>query len=147
MSGPWDHLKDRPGRLFEKPAKAKIPYVPQALLDQYLGTILWAETDHDEYDEYEDVPLERHYDIENFTKEAVDQAKRDIASFLEQAGDMVDERGEEKAMHDFWLTRSEHGAGFWDGDWPRYGDRLTEIAKRFPLVWVYVTDDGEVDFG
>lgn len=30
---------------------------------------------------------------------------------------------------DLWLTRNNHGAGFWDGDWPETGDQLTQIAQ------------------
>jgi hypothetical protein len=36
----------------------------------------------------------------------------------------------ERFGHDFWLTRQGHGAGFWDGDWPEYGDWITDIIKR-----------------
>ena len=37
----------------------------------------------------------------------------------------------ERAAHDFWLTRNGHGAGFWDGDWPLYGDIFTRIAQGY----------------
>ena len=47
------------------------------------------------------------------------------------------------AAHDFILTRNGHGAGFWDGGWHApWGDRLTEIAKRFGELHCYVGDDG-----
>ena len=36
-----------------------------------------------------------------------------------------------QAGHDFWLTRNGHGAGFWDGDWPKYGEMFTKISKGF----------------
>ena len=36
-----------------------------------------------------------------------------------------------QAGHDFWLTRNGHGAGFWDGDWPKYGKMFTEISELF----------------
>lgn len=39
-----------------------------------------------------------------------------------------------QAGHDFWLTRNGHGAGFWDGDWPKYGDMFDRIAKGFGEV-------------
>lgn len=48
------------------------------------------------------------------------------------------------AGHDFWLTRNRHGAGFWDGDWPHYGDTLTEMCKAFPEVSLYLGDDGRI---
>ena len=36
-----------------------------------------------------------------------------------------------QAAHDFWLTRNGHGAGFWDGDWPIYGEMFTKISESF----------------
>ena len=46
------------------------------------------------------------------------------------------------AGHDFYLTRQGHGAGFWDGDWPTYGDMLTRIAKGYGEADPYLGDDG-----
>lgn len=46
---------------------------------------------------------------------------------------------------DFWLTRNGHGAGFWDGDWPdEIGTWLTEIARPYGEVYLYVDDSGRV---
>ena len=39
-----------------------------------------------------------------------------------------------QAGHDFWLTRNGHGAGFWDGDWQKYGEMFTKIAQSFGEV-------------
>ena len=46
------------------------------------------------------------------------------------------------AGHDFWFTGCGHGCGFWDGDWPEAGNRLTEACKKYPEVGLYVGDDG-----
>lgn len=51
------------------------------------------------------------------------------------------------AGHDFWLTAVGHGAGFWDGDWPHHGDRLTALVEetvRRGSLDVYRGDDGKV---
>lgn len=49
------------------------------------------------------------------------------------------------AGHDFWLTRNGHGAGFWDGDWPKpYGTQLTKAAKAFGSVSLYLGDNGKI---
>lgn len=73
--------------------------------------------------------------------EDVELAIRDCTRFLQRAGDLITERGAKRAGHDFFLTRNGHGAGFWDGDWPINGDKLTEIAQSFPNVCVfYLTD-------
>ena len=46
------------------------------------------------------------------------------------------------AGHDFWLTRNGHGTGFWDGDWPVHGDKLTQLAQAYGEIDVYEGDDG-----
>lgn len=52
--------------------------------------------------------------------------------------------GAGNAGHDFWLTRNGHGCGFWDRDLGEIGDKLTEAAKKFGEVNLYVGDDGFV---
>lgn len=53
--------------------------------------------------------------------------------------------GDMQAGHDFWFTRNGHGCGFWDGDWPEpYASKLTEAAKEFGEVSLYVGDDGKI---
>ncbi len=50
-----------------------------------------------------------------------------------------------EAGHDFWLTRNDHGSGFWDGDWIEcVGERLTRAAKQFGLYTLYLGDDGKL---
>lgn len=46
------------------------------------------------------------------------------------------------AGQDFWLTRNGHGSGFWDGDWPKYGDMLTNLAEGYGQFDTYQGDDG-----
>lgn len=49
------------------------------------------------------------------------------------------------AGRDFWYTRNGHGCGFWDGDWPGpYATQLTDAAKAFGEVDLYLGDDGKV---
>lgn len=55
-----------------------------------------------------------------------------------------DNDAEGRICHDFWLTRCGHGCGFWDGDYGHIGDRLTEAAKKFGNVDLYVGDDGKI---
>jgi hypothetical protein len=50
-----------------------------------------------------------------------------------------------RAGQDFWLTRNGHGAGYWDGDYPRgAGRRLTDAAHAWGSSDAYVGDDGRV---
>jgi hypothetical protein len=45
----------------------------------------------------------------------------------------------------FWLTRNHHGAGFWDGDYPKeIGEALTKLSHEFGETDAYVGDDGKL---
>lgn len=44
------------------------------------------------------------------------------------------------AGHDFWLTRNDHGAGFWDRGLGQVGDDLTELAKAYGEANVWFAD-------
>jgi hypothetical protein len=47
--------------------------------------------------------------------------------------------------HDFWLTRNHHGAGFWDGDYPKaIGEALTKLAHSFGECDLYIGDNGQI---
>lgn len=48
----------------------------------------------------------------------------------------------EQAGHDFWLTRNRHGDGFWDRGLGERGERLSDAARVYSSVDLYVGDDG-----
>lgn len=56
---------------------------------------------------------------------------------------------EERAGHDFWLTRCRHGAGYWDR-WSsgtpqgKIGNELADKAREYGNVDLYVGDDGRI---
>ena len=111
---------------------------------QFLATALWSETDNKTPQGGD--PLENNYSLTDF---ALDTLKRLIADCKRfQKGNAADlEAGcqanarcnEGQAGHDFWLTRDHHGAGFWDGDWPKdIGERLTAASDKFGEVHLYV---------
>jgi hypothetical protein len=111
----------------------------------YLETAMWCT--HDESTEDGGEPFDANYTVEDFAPEALAQATKDCDAFLARAGDMVNALGVDMAMHDFWLTREGHGAGFWDGDWPDPdGDKLTEIAESFGACPMYLGDDKRIYF-
>jgi hypothetical protein len=103
----------------------------------YIGTALWSSTDSSDH------PLDCNYDTDDISPECMKQMIEDCRAFQETAGDMIAGR-EERAGHDFWLTRNGHGAGFWDGDWIQHGDKLTGISKTYGSVDLYVGDDGKI---
>ena len=98
---------------------------------QYLETALWSSTDNS--DESGGDPLDANYSIEDFTTYSIKKAISDCAAFQEKNSDLwhEDEKSDSSAGHDFWLTRNGHGAGFWDGDYPINGDRLTDECKQY----------------
>lgn len=108
---------------------------------QYLATALWSSTD--ESDESGGDPLDANYSVDDCAPETIQRAERDCAAFQEKAGDLLSEHFDPTmGARDFWLTRNGHGAGFWDGDWPEGGERLTEISEAFGECNLYVGDDG-----
>ena len=70
----------------------------------------------------------------------LEQAKKDVDSFVKKAGSLLDNMDEEQIGHDFWLTRNGHGAGFWDRGLGEVGDKLTKICKEFKGIDV-TTDE------
>jgi hypothetical protein len=103
----------------------------------YLACALWSSTD--------DVgePMDDGRDISDISEETVAKAIEDCTAFRESAGDMLTEWSDEQAGHDFWLTRNGHGAGFWDRGL-KFGDELSDLARPFGEVYLYVGDDGKV---
>ena len=95
-------------------------------LTQYLETALWSTTIGDT-----DTALDRHFDPSDVDEESRGRCQRDLDAFYKLAGDLLeDDPNHDNWPHDFWLTRTGHGAGFWDGDYV-HGDALTAIAGRF----------------
>ncbi|MBK9390516.1 MAG: hypothetical protein IPN68_10080, partial [Bacteroidetes bacterium] len=123
--------------------------VSKIALDSYLETALWSSTD--ESDPSGGDPLDKNYDISDIESETVEKAKKDLELFFDKCSEkypgILDQYDDEQIGHDFWLTRNGHGAGFWDGDYeetPGDGKKLTEIAKTFKEVNLYVGDDGQI---
>jgi hypothetical protein len=44
----------------------------------------------------------------------------------------VDKHQVNRAGRHFWCTSQGEGDGFWDGDWPVYGDMFTSLSKCYP---------------
>ena len=110
----------------------------------YLESALWSSTDD------EGTPLDdaKYADIE-LSPELIALFNTDCANFradnaalLEQASEY---QSEGHQAHDFWLTRNGHGAGFWDGNYPKeLGEALTKASKAFDTCDLYIGDDGKM---
>lgn len=109
---------------------------------QYMVTALWSTNDESTPEGGE--PMDANYTVDDIDSETVEKMKADCRKFLEANAEDIDGRYEDGG-HDFWLSRNNHGAGYWDGDWPEVaGERLTDAAHKFGEVNLYVGDDGKI---
>ena len=78
--------------------------------------------------------------------DCLDFIRSNFADLQEYCARMRCERwpGEERAGHDFWLTRNGHGAGFWDRGLGDLGDMLADAARVYGGVDLYPGDDGRI---
>jgi len=112
-------------------------------LSGYIGCALWSTTDcrEDDPDGNEPYNLDDEFnsvsdacksamlsDCEDFIK----ANEADLEAFKEATG-----RDDSDIGHDFWLTRSGHGAGFWDRGADELGDRLSDACKPYGEFYLY----------
>ena len=112
----------------------------------YMVVALWSSTDED------GEPLDDMYSIDDISEECKVEMLESCADFIEAnaldlaayGAKMACEQWseEDRAAHDFWLTRNGHGAGFWDRGLAELGDRLSKAAEVYGSVDLYVGDDG-----
>jgi hypothetical protein len=110
-------------------------------LDQYIATALWSTDDSNGdslarvgYDLSDATRLEMNVDLTAFCALVGSAGLADHQEIID--GDLA---------HDFWLTRNHHGSGFWGGDYPETGDRLSELSKKMGECELYVDDDNLVE--
>ena len=111
----------------------------KTILEHYLICALWSSVDTN------DIPLDNNYSIDDIEQESIDQAEKDIISFVETSKNLLDTLNEEQIGHDFWLTRNGHGCGFFDrGYHKNVSDYLTKQCDEFGECYLYVGDDGKI---
>jgi hypothetical protein len=102
-----------------------------AFTSAYYEAALWSSNDDD------GVPLDSaKYSDAELAEETIARFKADCAKFQTDNAALLEQASEHQSTghqgHDFWLTRNGHGAGFWDGDYPKeLGDALTEASEKF----------------
>lgn len=118
----------------------------------YITTSTWATNDESD-PETGGEPLDDTYTdgADDFADEAIVSIVQECLMFMEENHDDLNCDGVNygpdfgqagRAGHDFFLTRNGHGAGFWDGDWPKEeGERLTEASRKFGESQPYIGDD------
>lgn len=107
------------------------------VLRQYLETALWSSSWCQEGDARDGDSLDDHYAADDFTEAFKQESQADLDAFFEWISDEgidVGDNDDERIAHDFWLTRNRHGAGFWDGDYPDGGRKLTKMAHIYGSV-------------
>lgn len=118
----------------------------EAFLAAYRQTALWSSSndrhESDPDNEAEMLDGSRY----NLAEEAEAGMRASCEEFLAAHGHLVAEakkvgRSIEDCGHDFWLTRCDHGTGFWDRGLGELGDKLSRAAKSFGNVDLYVGDD------
>jgi len=128
-----------------------------AFTRQYINTALWAENDQKDENTGGE-PLDSNYtprdiddetyaqmiaDCEQFQRENADDIALAVEQYPKRNNDDTGPLG--TAGHDFWLTRGNHGCGFWDGDLSKdLGERLTKASHGFSEVNLYVGDNEKV---
>lgn len=121
----------------------------EPILKAYLAAAIW--TDETLEDENGETVLPEGLTIYDFSDESVEQARKDISAFMEQAKQtwpMIEEIDPERVGHDLWLTRNGHGSGFWDGRefYGTHGDTLSEIARMLKPLAVVEAGSGKLYF-
>lgn len=119
----------------------------------YIEALLWSSsvcTDHDsveytsadEYDYSNSLELASRIDCVDFIQSNIDLLKQQVTAL--QSTGYTEEQSIELTGHDFALTRNGHGAGYWDRGTGVIGTELTELAKSYGSIDLYLDDDNKV---
>lgn len=126
--------------------------MPSDFVRSYIESALWSSIDG------EGIPLDdsKYADTE-LAPETLKRFEEDCEKFQAQYAKLVAPLDgqvlrsfppDSHIPHDFWLTRNHHGAGFWDGDYPKaIGEALTNLAHSFGECDLYIGDDGKIYIG
>lgn len=109
----------------------------QEFIEAFSACALWTSMGDNEE------PLDRDFNTGDFSESLNAAIQRECSEFFEAQYERIQD-DVSRAGHDFFLTRNECGAGFWDGDWPINGDELTKASKAFGEFDLYVGDDGQI---
>lgn len=125
----------------------------EEVLEHYIAAALW--TNEEELRIPQDLRdgdmSHTTYGRNDLMESAVEKMRADVTRFVNenhaalstwcgQGGTSI----EQQAGHDFWLTRNDHGCGFWESEWGDVGASLTKAAKGFGTVDLCV-EDGQID--
>lgn len=106
----------------------------------YLETALWASHNLNDEDDNTESLESQNYSIDDFDSNSRSKLEKDCESFFHFNFEIIKD-DLERAGHDFFLTQNRHGAGFWDGDWPKeIGDKLTKESHNYGETNFWVSE-------
>lgn len=112
--------------------------VPRDFVKGYIDAALWSSYD-EKGEPLDSLDLELSDEFKQNAKidcqDFINSNLTDLGLYAEQYNS-----NPEYAGHDFWLTRNGHGAGFWDRGLKALGERLSDAAKVYGGVDLYVCD-------
>ncbi len=110
------------------------------VFEHYVTCALWSSMDDDGH------PMDLMYFPTDLSTDLTLKMKEDVLDFCESNAELLEESGlsDEQIGHDFWLNRNRHGAGFWDRGLGAIGTKLSDAAKVYSSVDLYVGDDGKI---
>ena len=129
---------------------------PKDMVDAYIKAALWSSDATDNEGSSRGSYERLNFDKSNLSPAAKKRMEDDCSAFYAAvidglANELSSEFSYEQMGHDFWLTRNRHGAGFWDGDWPKSVEKsLTDTAHAFgeQHLWLDAEEkDGEITGG
>ena len=123
--------------------------ITDCVFKSHIDTAIWSSTD-DEGNPLDKLNLKLSrsakvcldYDLVKFFYLACYQLRQ--GNFVEFESDINDLGFDlSNVAHDFWLTRNEHGTGFWDKNYVTFTTPLNNLSKKFNQVNLYVCE-GEI---
>lgn len=119
-------------------------FIETAIAD-YIECAMWSSLHYpDPGQDSEPVPLDSVADNDDLSDELVEHVREDVTAFVTANWADVQSLDAGQVGHDFWLTRSGHGAGFWDRGLGELGDRLTSASKTYGNEDWEIGDDGQI---
>lgn len=114
----------------------------EKVLTAYIECALWSSTDN--ADKSGGEPLDANYTPDDISAECLESMRGDVEDFVEANAELLAKSGQsdEQIVHDFWLTRNRHGAGFWDRGLGDIGRQLTEMSHPYGSCDLSFGDDG-----
>jgi hypothetical protein len=95
----------------------------------------------------DDTNLETHYTADDLSQKALKVIIADCEKFQTENAELLKRAGQpDQNGHDFWLTRTRCGTGFWDRKYEKgVADGLTEASHAYSEgVSLYVNADGGI---